>query len=105
MCCGLPTCKLGRIGLEGTLDDLKARIRRARVVFDDAAPLRPDLPGAIDWTVDGRVLSIVADATNGSFERSLKQLGAREIELLPLSLEEILIACLRKAGTSEVPHV
>jgi len=94
----------GRIGLEGSLDDIKARIRRARAVFDDAAPTSPELPGAIDWTVDGRVLEIVADATNGSFESSLRRLGAREIELSPLSLEDILVACLKKGGQREVPH-
>jgi len=94
----------GRIRIEGDLDDLKARIRRARAVVDGAMPSLDVIPGAIDVVRDGRVLAVTADATHDSLEASLRRLGAREIVIEPLPLEEILVALLRE-GRREVAHV
>jgi ABC-2 type transport system ATP-binding protein len=92
----------GKLRLEGTLDGLKDRIRRARAVFDDGAPADADLPGKIDCRVDGRLLAVVAQADNGELVGALQRLGARDVEIEILSLEEILVACLREGGRSEV---
>jgi ABC-2 type transport system ATP-binding protein len=92
----------GRLDLEGSLEELKASFLRARAVFDEAAPTGAALEGAVDWTVDGRVLSVVAQSTNGHLADTLRRLGAREVEVEPLSLEEILVACLRRGGGKEV---
>lgn len=95
----------GRIRIEGELEDLKARIRRARAVFDADAPRDAVIGGAIDLAADGRVLTVTAEASNGSLESSLRRLGAREIVIEPLPLEEILVALLREAHTKGVARV
>jgi ABC-type multidrug transport system ATPase subunit len=97
----------GSIRIEGELDALKAQIRRARAVFDGDAPLHPAIAGAIDLAADGRVLTVTANATNGSLESSLRGIGAREVTIEPLPLEEILVALLREGSTAtkETAHV
>ncbi len=95
----------GKLALEGSLEDLKLRIRRARAVFDDGAPTEIDVPGKIDWQVDGRMLAVVSRAENGELDGALRRMGAREVEIESLSLEEILVACLRRGGRSEAKHV
>jgi len=92
----------GRLRFEGALDDLKGRTRRARAIFPDAAPVDPELPGRIDCTVDGRVLTVVAQSANGELAAALKRCGAREVELEPISLEEIMVAFLRAGRGTEV---
>jgi ABC-2 type transport system ATP-binding protein len=91
----------GRIRLEGALDDIKARIRRATAAFDGDAPLATGLPGQIDATTEGRLLRVVSDGANGDLEAALRALGAREVRFEPLPLEEILIAYLRGGEEKE----
>ncbi len=88
----------GRITLQGTVDDLKARIRRAVAVFDREPPAAPEIPGALDLERDGRVLEVVGD---GAVEPALRALGAASVTLEPLGLEDILVACLRHGGPRE----
>jgi len=95
----------GVIRLEGELDALKARIRRARAVFDDEAPPGRTVPGAIDTIADGRVLTVIADADRGALEPALYALGAREVEVESLPLEDILVALLREGRTKGAAHV
>jgi ABC-2 type transport system ATP-binding protein len=95
----------GHIRLEGELDALKGRIRRGRAVFEGDARTDPAIPGLIDAIVDGRVLTVTAEASNGSLEAALRALGAKEIAIEPLPLEEILVALLREGRVKEAPHV
>jgi ABC-2 type transport system ATP-binding protein len=97
----------GAIRIEGELDALKAKIRRARAVFDADAPAGSVIPGMIEAIADGRVLTVTANATNGSLESSLRTLGAREITIEALPLEEILVALLREGprASKEAAHV
>lgn len=88
----------GRITLEGRVDELKARIRRARAVFESEVSPKTSFAGVLDARMEGRVLTIVADAPNGSLESALRALGARTIDIDPLPLEEILVAVLRRGG-------
>ena len=59
----------------------------------------------LSWRADGRVLDVVAQAGNGELSGALERMGGREVAIENLSLEEILVACLRQGGRSEVNHV
>ena len=94
-----------RLVLEGAVDELKKRLRRAVAIFEDDAPREVDVPGKIDAQSTGRVLSVVAEGGNGDLAATLRGLGATSVELEPLSLEEILVACLRGGRDAETRHV
>jgi ABC-2 type transport system ATP-binding protein len=89
----------GQLNFEGSLEGLKSTICRARAVFAGDAPGSFELSGKIDWSTDGRVLTVVAEATNGDLNDTLSALGALEIEVEQLPLEEILVAYLRRGGS------
>ena len=95
----------GTIRLEGELEDLKARIRRARAVFDGDAPRGAAVAGAIETLAEGRVLTVTADAADGELEAALRKIGAREVAIESLALEEILVALLRDGRTKGEAHV
>jgi ABC-2 type transport system ATP-binding protein len=95
----------GRATLDGPMDELKSRIRRVRAVFDDGVPPGLRIPGVIDGSVDGRMLSVVADSPNGDCAAALRRLGATRVEVESLNLEEILVACLRRGTVGEVDRV
>jgi len=95
----------GVIRLEGGLDALKSRIRRARAVFDADAPAGHGVPGAIDAVAEGRLLTITAEGEDGTLEAALRQLGAREVAIESLPLEEILVALLREGRAKGAAHV
>lgn len=94
----------GRLSLEGSVEGLKQDVRRARAIFDGDAPAEVDLPGRIDWRTEGRVLTVVARGVNGELAGTLRRLGATQVEIESISLEEILVACLRRRA-DEVRHV
>jgi len=94
----------GRIRIDAPLEELKTRVRRAIAVFEGDAPLpaKADLPGRIDARADGRVLTIVAEGADGELAAGLRALGAKEVAIEPLPLEEILVAYLRE-GRRDAP--
>jgi hypothetical protein len=94
----------GTIRLEGSLDEVKARVRRATAVFDADAPVEASVPGRIVARSEGRVLTVVAEGENGALAQSLRALGATSVEVEDLSLEDILVALLERASTREVEH-
>ena len=91
----------GRLILEGSLERIKARTRRASAVFDGDAPADAEIAGRIDLAAEGRLLTVVAEASDDDLEASLRRLGAKEVEVEPLPLEEILVALLRGGGVGE----
>jgi ABC-2 type transport system ATP-binding protein len=95
----------GRLDIEGELDEIKARTLRARAVFETGVPEGLRVAGQIDRVADGRLLTVVAETTNGNLEAELHRAGAVEIEVDSLSLEEILVAALRRADGTEEHHV
>jgi len=94
----------GAIRLEGDLDALKGRIRRARAIFDGEAPQGHAGAGVIEAVADGRVLTVTAEAGDGALEASLRGLGAREVAIESLPLEEILVALLREGRPKGAAH-
>lgn len=89
----------GRIRIDRELGPLKESIRRARAVFDGTPPETTALPGVIDARVDGRVLTVVAAGANGDLLAALRALGAAEVTVEAIPLEEILVALLREGRT------
>jgi ABC-2 type transport system ATP-binding protein len=94
----------GRIVLEGRVEDLKARVRQGRAVVESDAIGEVAFAGLLDARKEGRVLTVIADAPDGSLEAALRGLGASSVEIEPLPLEEILVAVLRRGG-EETHHV
>jgi ABC-2 type transport system ATP-binding protein len=95
----------GQLKLEGPLESLKSEVRRLTAVFEAGAPSEVDLPGQIDARADGRVLSVVARAGAQELDARARALGAHEVRIEPLSLEEIVVACLRRRGPKEAEGV
>ncbi len=96
----------GRVVIGDSLEGLKARVLRARAVFPEGAPdVAAQIAGRLDSSVDGRLLSVVVDGAEGPLAATLRELGASQVEIDPLSLEEILVACLRRSGRKEVARV
>ncbi len=88
----------GRIVLQARVEELKARVRRARAVIESDAIEAVTFPGLLDSRREGRVLTVVADATDGSLEATLRKFGGSSVEIEALPLEEILVAVLRRGG-------
>ena len=95
----------GRVSLEGTLDGIKHAVRRITAVFADVAPRSTRRPGALSWSTDGRVLTVVSRNGHESLAASLRAEGAKDVVVEPLSLEEILVACLKSTRPEEREHV
>jgi ABC-2 type transport system ATP-binding protein len=94
----------GQVRLEGSVEALKGEVRRVTAVFGERAPANAALPGQLDVTTDGRVLSIVARGASDDLAARARELGACEVEVEPMSLEEIVVACLRRNGATEAEH-
>lgn len=85
----------GEVRLDSPLEELKQQVRRVTAFFEQPAPRSATLPGMLDATVDGRVLTIVARGNDEELAAPLRALGAGRVEVEPLPLEEILVAFLR----------
>jgi len=90
---------------EASVEHLKDTTRRARAVFENGAPDALQFDGKIDAQADGRVLTVVAEDPGRDLDRRLRSLGASEVEVESISLEDILIAFLRTEAGSEVANV
>jgi ABC-2 type transport system ATP-binding protein len=91
----------GRVQLDSPLETLKREVRLVTAVFEEAAPSAVKLPGMLDSTVDGRVLSVVARGNDDELTALLRAQGAKKIEVSPLPLEEILVAFLRNGNSGD----
>ena len=97
----------GRLQLEGPLEKIKARTRRARAVFEDGGSDRASRLAGRSTCVRGG-----AGADRGRRERATASWTPSCAARAParwrsssLSLEEILVACLRRGGAAEEEHV
>jgi ABC-2 type transport system ATP-binding protein len=89
----------GKLRMAGPLEEIKGRVRKVTAVFDGEPPLAQlSLPGRIDVRAAGRVLTVVAEGVNGDLAASLERLGARQVAVEPMSLEDILVALLREGN-------
>lgn len=91
----------GRVALSGGLDSLKGSILRATAVFDGDVRNGRSMPGCIEAVVEGRVLTVVAVGNHADLEAALRARGAREVEITPMALEDILVSILRADDDSD----
>jgi ABC-type multidrug transport system ATPase subunit len=88
--------------------ELKDNVKRIRAVFDGEARQTPAFPGELDRREDGRILTLIVEKTQEEISAALQRLGATNIEIDSLSLEDILVAYLKQGEESakkEVAHV
>jgi ABC-2 type transport system ATP-binding protein len=84
----------GRKVLDEPLDALRDSVRQITAVFEDAAPADATVPEALHRRVDGRTLTLVARGNDGDLHAAAAELGATSVEIAPIDLEGILVACL-----------
>ncbi len=82
----------GALRLCAPLDDIKAHHRRIVLRFDLAPADPPRVPGAIRVAGAGREWTVICDAARIHAPSMAQHLGARIIEDLPASLDEIFVA-------------
>jgi ABC-2 type transport system ATP-binding protein len=85
----------GRAVVSEPLDELKARYRRVRLVFDGEPPADA-LEGA---QRDGRTLSLLANRNLDEIVALAKSMNARTIDVQPVTLKDVFLEC-SKGGQS-----
>ncbi len=81
----------GVLRIDAPLDDLKARVRRYRAVFDGEAPEPPAAPGIIRARRRDRELVLTVVDHAADTEATLRATGARSVDAEGLSLEDLFI--------------
>lgn len=81
----------GVFRVDCTLTEFKQKLRRIRVVFDSAVPPLLDLPGLVWLQLTGRECILTIAHYDGTHETALRQRGARVIEPLESTLEDLFI--------------
>lgn len=82
----------GRIVFCDSLDRIKQSHARVTLRFDDARSSPPAIDGAVAWAGSGREWSAVCTGPVEELQSTAAGLGAKVVERLPLTLDEIFIA-------------
>jgi ABC-2 type transport system ATP-binding protein len=86
----------GKALMNGSLDDLKAACQRVVMVFgDDSRALMPEFAGVGSVRQDGRTLTVLANGAVTSVVRRAEGLGARSVDVQPLSLREMFLELVK----------
>lgn len=87
---------MGRSIVSGSLDDLKARYQRLRVVFQEElrSPIKW-LDGAEHVRQEGRMVSILASRNSTALAEQARSLPGAQVEIFPVSLKEIFLDHVR----------
>ena len=81
----------GVLRVDCTLAEFKEKLRRVRVVFDTTVPPLLDLPGLVWVEATARQSILTIAHYDGTHEAALRRRGARHIEVLESSLEDLFI--------------
>ena len=84
----------GRTLVDAPLDDLRARYRRIRAVFADAAPEIEFAPRG------GRELSLLTSADADGVAAEARARGAVSVEVVPVTLKEIFLETVAEGGSN-----
>jgi ABC-type multidrug transport system ATPase subunit len=82
----------GRVVVEGTLDDVRARYKRVQLVFDGDAPDAVfKSRGVVAARKQGRVLSVLSSAGEDGVVAEARALGPKSVDVLSVTLKEIFL--------------
>ena len=85
----------GRAVVSDSLDELKARYRRVRLVFEGDPP-----PGGFEGARrDGRTLSLLASRNVDEIVARAKAMKARSVDVQPVTLKDIFLECSKGASS------
>ena len=86
----------GSLLVQDSLDDLRERYRRIRLLFDhDVPPERWEVSGIEAAQVDGRAMSLVASSNIDEIVAIARSLGPVSLEVTGINLKEIFLQCVR----------
>jgi ABC-2 type transport system ATP-binding protein len=80
------------------LETFRKSVQMVRLRFPGVPPSLPKIPGLLQTSRFEQELRLTCVHYHGATERVLRQLGAAEIELVPLSLEDAFISYLGERG-------
>jgi ABC-2 type transport system ATP-binding protein len=80
------------------VERFRERVRQVRLRFAGPPPPMPNLPGLLQTIRLENELRVTLVARNGEAEQALRGLNPREMETMPLSLEDAFISYLGERG-------
>jgi ABC-2 type transport system ATP-binding protein len=89
----------GRLVLDTSIDAVKEEFRRVRAVYPQASPPPvAALAGVRRVEVDGRLISVMASHNVDAIVRHFRDTQATSIEVIPVTLKEVLLESIGGAG-------
>jgi len=85
----------GRLVVDCTLEQLKERVKKLRVIFAECAPADLHMTEIINQKVEGREMVITAANWNNQKQTILEAFKPSSCTEIPMSLEDIFIECTR----------
>jgi ABC-2 type transport system ATP-binding protein len=88
----------GKLVVDCTLEQLKSRIRRLRVIFPGPAPGDLYLSDIVNQRSQGREMVLTVANWNPQKRALLETFGPESCTEVPMTLEDVFIECTRPAG-------
>jgi ABC-2 type transport system ATP-binding protein len=88
----------GKLVVDCTLEQLKSRIRRLRVIFPGPAPEDLYLSDIVNQRSQGREMVLTVANWNPQKRAILETFGPESCTEVPMTLEDVFIECTRPAG-------
>jgi ABC-2 type transport system ATP-binding protein len=88
----------GKIVVDCTLDELKSRVKKLRVIFPAPAPQDLYLTDIVNQQKQGREMVLTVANWNPQKQAILETFRPESCTEMPMSLEDIFIECTRPAG-------
>ena len=90
----------GKLVVDCTLDELKSRIKKLRVIFTDSAPQDLYVTDVVRQQKQGREMVLTVANWNPQKRAILETFHPESCTELPMSLEDIFIECTRPASAA-----
>jgi ABC-2 type transport system ATP-binding protein len=85
----------GRLVVDCPLEQLKQRVKKLRVIFEESAPADLHMTDIINQKIEGREMVITVANWNSQKQRILETFKPSSCTEIPMSLEDIFIECTR----------